>query len=53
MFRVLAWMDRSGRETGTVHAAGGLSVSEAIRRDGKKLVVVKIDPRSGTWRSLS
>jgi len=43
----LAWMDRSGRETGTVMPLAAYQYPR-LSPDGKKLVVVKIDPRSGT-----
>lgn len=43
----LAWIDRSGRETGTVMPLAAYQFPR-LSPDGKKLVVGKIDPRSGT-----
>jgi serine/threonine protein kinase len=43
----LAWMDRSGRETGTVMPLAAYQYPR-LSPDGKRLVVGKVDPRSGT-----
>jgi eukaryotic-like serine/threonine-protein kinase len=43
----LAWMDRNGRETGTVMPLAAYQYPR-LSPDGKKLVVGKIDPRSGS-----
>jgi eukaryotic-like serine/threonine-protein kinase len=43
----LAWMDRNGRETGTVMPLAAYQFPR-LSPDGKKLVVGKIDPRSGS-----
>jgi dipeptidyl aminopeptidase/acylaminoacyl peptidase len=43
----LAWMDRSGRETGTVMPLAAYQYPR-LSPDGKRLVVGKVDPRSGS-----
>jgi serine/threonine protein kinase/Tol biopolymer transport system component len=43
----LAWMDRNGRETGTVMPLAAYQYPR-LSPDGKKLVVGKINPRSGS-----
>ena len=43
----LVWMDRNGRETGTVMPLAAYQYPR-LSPDGKKLVVGKVDPRSGS-----
>jgi len=43
----LAWMDRNGRETGTVMPLAAYQYPR-LSPDGKRLVVGKVDPRSGS-----